>query len=165
MRALILVPVLLLSAPAMAAKLIIGETTPIDPTTPQRPSIEVFMTRQNLAKPYELETKQTLIPKIIEAATTDEVSLPSFFHALAEGGSPSPATVAVNVTLTVARTNISTLVMMSRNGMMLSSPPASSGACSFGADSRRILLRCCALSFSAILASSTPYPLVLRAPQ
>ena len=56
--------------------------------------------------------------------------------------------VAVNVTLTVARTNMSTFMMMSRNGTMLSSPPSSSGARSFGADKRRTLERCAALSCS-----------------
>ena len=54
----------------------------------------------------------------------------------------------VKVTEIVASTNINTFVMMSRNGMMLSSPPSSSGESSLGADRRRILLRCAALSFS-----------------
>src|SRR5438067_1101799 len=60
--------------------------------------------------------------------------------------------VAVKVTLTVASTNMRTLVTMSRKGTMLSSPPSSSGAISFGSVKRRILLRCCALRRSGSFA-------------
>src|SRR5262245_4866355 len=56
--------------------------------------------------------------------------------------------VAVNVTATVASTNIMTLVMMSRKGTMLSSPASSPSSASFGCESRRTLERCAALSLS-----------------
>src|SRR5438128_1348007 len=65
-----------------------------------------------------------------------------------EGGVESM--VAVNVTATLARTNIITLVMMSRNGMMLSSPASSPSSTSFGWERRRTLDRCAALSASGI---------------
>jgi hypothetical protein len=52
----------------------------------------------------------------------------------------------VKVTLMLASTNIRTFVMMSRNGTMLSSPASSSGAISFGWESRRIFERCAAVS-------------------
>jgi hypothetical protein len=65
---------------------------------------------------------------------------------LARGGCES--IIVVNVTLMVAKTNISTFVMMSKNGTMLSSPPSSSGDSSRGEERRRTLLRCAALRLS-----------------
>ena len=67
--------------------------------------------------------------------------------------------IVVNVTEIVASTNISTFVMMSRNGTMLSSPPSSSGDSSLGADRRRIRLRCAALSFSVVRHRRAPSPI------
>src|SRR5262245_53586729 len=58
--------------------------------------------------------------------------------------------VAVNVTATVANTNIMTFVMMSRKGTMLSSPASSPSTSSFGCERRRTLDLCAALSCSAI---------------
>ena len=76
------------------------------------------------------------------------------------GGSVS--IIVVNVTEIVARTNISTFVMMSRKGTMLSSPPSSSGESSLGADRRRILLRWAALSFSVSGIGRAPSPISSR---
>jgi hypothetical protein len=56
--------------------------------------------------------------------------------------------VAVKVTATVASTNISTFIMMSRNGMMLSSPASSPSSASLGVERRRTFDLCAALSFS-----------------
>src|SRR5579883_466915 len=76
----------------------------------------------------------------------------------ARGGCES--IIVVKVTVIVARTNISTFVMMSRNGTMFSSPPSSSGASSRGIDRRRTLLRCAALSFSLSAIARLPAALV-----
>jgi hypothetical protein len=72
-------------------------------------------------------------------STLARVALP-----LPDGGFTS--SVAVNTAGIVASTNISTFMMMSRNGTMFSSPPASDASCSCGWDRRRILERCAGLS-------------------
>src|SRR4051812_29052345 len=70
----------------------------------------------------------------------------------------SASSVTVNETLMLASTNISTFVMMSRKGTILSSPASSSAASSFGAERRRMRERCAAVSLSA--APGSPYGLL-----
>jgi hypothetical protein len=70
MKYLILVPLLCASTLAWAGKPVIrGGDTPIEPT-PQRPSVETFGTRVDLNKPYEIVVPQTLVPAIVDAAST-----------------------------------------------------------------------------------------------
>ena len=58
--------------------------------------------------------------------------------------------VAVNTVAMLARMNIRTFMMMSRNGMMLSSPPPSSGPWCLGLDRRLMIARCAAVNFPLI---------------
>ena len=101
---------------------------------------QASLTRVEQRDPYQLYHKVSRAK--LQALT------PSFHWEDYLAASGAPPIVAVNVTLTIARMNISTLVMMSRKGTMLSSPPSSSGDSSRAIDRRRTRLRCAALSFS-----------------
>lgn len=62
--------VALVSSPAFAAKLVFKDDTVIEGEV-QKPEVAVFITRQNLNKAYELELKESFLPKIIESVESD----------------------------------------------------------------------------------------------
>lgn len=51
---------------AMAAKLVFKDEFVVEGEV-QKPEVAVFITRQNLNKAYELELKESFLPKIIES--------------------------------------------------------------------------------------------------
>lgn len=61
-----LVAALLVPAPADAARRMVFEAEEVI-GEPQRPSVSVVITRQNLNDPYDFELKESFLPKIVEA--------------------------------------------------------------------------------------------------
>lgn len=55
---------------AFAAKLVFKDDTVIEGEV-QKPEVAVFIVRQNLNKAYELELKESFLPKIIESVESD----------------------------------------------------------------------------------------------
>ena len=57
---------LLAGSDAFAAKKLVFKASIIE-GEPQKPDVAVFVSRQNLNKAYELELKESFIPKILES--------------------------------------------------------------------------------------------------
>jgi hypothetical protein len=56
---------------ALAAKKLVFKGETVIEGEPQKPDVAVFISRQNLNKAYELELKESFIPKILEAVEAE----------------------------------------------------------------------------------------------